>query len=126
MADSKMIVERRPLNVCDVEKYFKETNVSFLRGHQRIMYGNDMHLLITRTEPGRKDGENPTMIYSIEDASMTPMLTTMTLKQVPGRPSNGCIREEVSKFWILPSKREIHQIGDEWWIVSLSVIKTDK
>ena len=126
MSDIKMIIERRPLSVCDVEKYFKETNVSFLRGHQRIMYGNDMHILITRTEPGRKDGEYPTMMYSIQDSSFTPMLSSMTLKQVPGRPSNGCIREEISKFWILPSKREIHQIGDEWWIISTTTTAVTK
>jgi hypothetical protein len=114
-----MILERRQLNLCDVEKYFKETNVSFIRGYQRIMFGNDMHILITRTEPGERGGKSSTKIYSIEDATSS----SMTLKQVPGRPSNACIREEVSKFWILPSKREIHQIGDDWWIVSKIVNK---
>jgi len=120
---STTIIERRPLNIYDVDKYFKETNVSFLRGHQRIMYGNDMHLLITRTEPGEKDGHNPTIIYSIEDFVSTSEIVTIKLKQVSGRPSNGIIREELSNFWILPSKREIHQIGDDCWIISTTVEK---
>ena len=116
----RMIIERHLLKPYDVEKYFKETNVSFLRGHQRIMYGNDMHLLITRTEPGEKDSRRPTTMYSIEDMTGTSEVLTISLNQVSGRPSNGCIREEVSNFWILPSKREIHQIGDSWWIVTTS------
>jgi len=131
-ASTGLTIEKRKLNMYEIDKYFNPTNVSFLRGHQRILYGNDKYILITRTEPGEKDSSRNTKMYYLESVinhdpgaeseSNDTMTMTMKLKSTSGRPSNGFISEECSKFWILPSKREIHQNGDEWWIVSVSTM----
>lgn len=122
MAD--IIIDKRPLHIYEVEKYLNPINVSFLRGYQRILYGNDKYIVISRTEPGNKSYMKTNKFYYIESINsehdvINPGIK-MILKPTSGRISNTFIKEECSKFWILPSKREIHQIGDDWWIVNIT------
>jgi hypothetical protein len=78
-------------------------------GRQITRFGADGVVMIQRQLPGKKNYERASFweIYRTD--------TGMQWKEVFGRVIDSDVKEEVSKFWTLNGKEELHAMGGSRW-----------